>query len=638
MATGDVKNNLRKLLTELKRVHYPQYVDSDGSANGFDFKALANGQPQAFLPILHFVFLDYSYLLAQYLAERDYELYAKTDLRFVEVVYRILRNEFSFKPQLTKEQFLTTGFAEQKIILLCTILKLCQDKLKHLDGKDGRARESKMKLSYGTRRSLKSNSSAGHPRSSNQTEKTKEFGKTSTIPTRKSTKKPLFPQTSIIREVDVSDNTSKKNVTSEGGQNRIVASSSNPLVSISDVSYACQDENKENQPEENNNHCMTRMPRKECLSLRNTIEENISSAKCVQKKEQSFVAVDQEIDKSVNSPWSRLQKKCVRWEDEALNGQHHSVTCASTSRDHFTPAPGFEPHENWTKQALPAPSIMATVPQPSPDLMLTPISKAKHQLIPISEAKRIAPESCGSNVSLIDITGCDDIKESHVHIVRHSNTAKVTEGKGRISDVVESGKLHGYKNCQQEQSNDDFLKCQLMEIKVKLEKLLSLNNHMSSQIVLLETRVKLLEEQQNNFLSSNTGSHHKQPNHLLELPNCTTNEKDKGTLKLTENFEWESVETNAIKTSRTSSDESERSLTGSDEGSSDENCVKELHVKDPGETTNIVHTPKVTFVDPSTKTTVLNVHKRLKETREMLTKTNRSYATRFNQASLSEIV
>lgn len=42
--------------------------------------------------------------------------------------YKLLRNEFSYKPPLTSSQFLTSGFAERKIMMLCDIIHLCKKK------------------------------------------------------------------------------------------------------------------------------------------------------------------------------------------------------------------------------------------------------------------------------------------------------------------------------------------------------------------------------------------------------------------------------------------------------------------------------------------------------------------------------
>ena len=48
---------------------------------------------------MHFLFIDYSETIYKYLIEKNYELYSKNDLRFMECVYKILvqRKHFILK-------------------------------------------------------------------------------------------------------------------------------------------------------------------------------------------------------------------------------------------------------------------------------------------------------------------------------------------------------------------------------------------------------------------------------------------------------------------------------------------------------------------------------------------------------------
>lgn len=45
-----------------------------------------------------------------------------------EEVYKILRNEFNYRPSLNLTQFFNPGFAERKLILVCDLIKLCKRK------------------------------------------------------------------------------------------------------------------------------------------------------------------------------------------------------------------------------------------------------------------------------------------------------------------------------------------------------------------------------------------------------------------------------------------------------------------------------------------------------------------------------
>ncbi|CAM9297539.1 unnamed protein product [Ectocarpus fasciculatus] len=64
-------------------------------------------------------------LFATLLLDRDYAgLTSLTDFKFVATSLRMLRDEFNCRPQLTAEQFLTSGFAEVKMRLLADIVEL----------------------------------------------------------------------------------------------------------------------------------------------------------------------------------------------------------------------------------------------------------------------------------------------------------------------------------------------------------------------------------------------------------------------------------------------------------------------------------------------------------------------------------
>jgi len=129
------------------------------------------------LPLIHFCLLGYSKRVHDSLAAKGYDLFAKTDMRFLEVVYKLLREEFGYQPQvcqpvrdcqpiaaclprrgrrrgrardrdsvvrsrlhgkrlttacgrcawqLRMEQFFAEGFVERKVILVHDIMKLCQ--------------------------------------------------------------------------------------------------------------------------------------------------------------------------------------------------------------------------------------------------------------------------------------------------------------------------------------------------------------------------------------------------------------------------------------------------------------------------------------------------------------------------------
>ncbi|KAI0214723.1 Centrosomal protein of 44 kDa [Lamellibrachia satsuma] len=123
MSTGDLKNNLRKLQMELKLVRVEKDVDIEN---------LTKGQAAAFLPIYHYVFLDYSRPLAELISNINIDMYGKSDLKFLESMYKVLRELFSYKPPVTKEQFFSSSFIERKIIMCTEVLSMVRSKHKSM--------------------------------------------------------------------------------------------------------------------------------------------------------------------------------------------------------------------------------------------------------------------------------------------------------------------------------------------------------------------------------------------------------------------------------------------------------------------------------------------------------------------------
>ncbi|CAM9161256.1 unnamed protein product, partial [Lampetra planeri] len=115
MSTGDVQGCLRQLDALLRALKYPGHVDYGG---------LYKGDPSAFLPILSFTFTTFSPPFAEQLVAAGFELTGKTDLRFTDTVYKVLRDIFHYKPILSKQQFLQCGFSQRKISLVCDMINL----------------------------------------------------------------------------------------------------------------------------------------------------------------------------------------------------------------------------------------------------------------------------------------------------------------------------------------------------------------------------------------------------------------------------------------------------------------------------------------------------------------------------------
>eukprot|EP00347_Sterkiella_histriomuscorum_P001318 403372494 len=116
---GDIQNNLAKLKSELKSIKYPhQIIDED----------VQIGLPTVYLPIMHYALLVYSPVVGQFITEKGFELFAKNDFRFMESVYKLLLNQFNYKPSIQINQFFQNGFAERKIIFACEVIEIMKSK------------------------------------------------------------------------------------------------------------------------------------------------------------------------------------------------------------------------------------------------------------------------------------------------------------------------------------------------------------------------------------------------------------------------------------------------------------------------------------------------------------------------------
>ncbi|XP_023555881.1 centrosomal protein of 44 kDa isoform X1 [Octodon degus] len=137
MATGDLKRSLRKLEQVLRLLNYPKEVDYVG---------LIKGDTAATLPIISYSLTSYSPYVTEHLMECNVELIAKNDLRFTDTVYKLLRDQFDYKPILSKKQFMQHGFAEWKIEIACDVLNCVMKKHKELSGVDKTSLQLRKKI------------------------------------------------------------------------------------------------------------------------------------------------------------------------------------------------------------------------------------------------------------------------------------------------------------------------------------------------------------------------------------------------------------------------------------------------------------------------------------------------------------
>ncbi|XP_037686954.1 centrosomal protein of 44 kDa isoform X2 [Choloepus didactylus] len=113
------------------------------------YSSLIKGETAASLPIISYSLTSYSPYIAELLMESNVEIIAKNDLRFIDAVYKLLRDQFNYKPILTKMQFLQSGFAEWKIQIICDILNCVMKKHKELSSLEKASSQQRKKNSSG---------------------------------------------------------------------------------------------------------------------------------------------------------------------------------------------------------------------------------------------------------------------------------------------------------------------------------------------------------------------------------------------------------------------------------------------------------------------------------------------------------
>lgn len=117
--TGDIQKNIEKLRIELHQIKYPDKLDSN---------IFTKGNPEIYLPIIHYTLFNYSSFVAKYLLDKKCDMYAKNDLDFINSAFQSLIRFFNYKPTLSTKQFFTDGFAEGKVILCSNIINIVKAK------------------------------------------------------------------------------------------------------------------------------------------------------------------------------------------------------------------------------------------------------------------------------------------------------------------------------------------------------------------------------------------------------------------------------------------------------------------------------------------------------------------------------
>lgn len=113
--TGNLQKNIKSLESLLKKVKYKDKLE---------MSMVEAGDPRVFLPILNYIFLDFSPIIASLLNNNNYELFSKSDREFVKTSILALINLFNYRPALSADQFFKSGFAEGKTIFCCEVISI----------------------------------------------------------------------------------------------------------------------------------------------------------------------------------------------------------------------------------------------------------------------------------------------------------------------------------------------------------------------------------------------------------------------------------------------------------------------------------------------------------------------------------
>lgn len=658
MTTGDLKNNLRKFVSELKQVHFPQ--------SELDVKGIAQGVPKAFLPVVHHVFLDYSISLAQYFANKEYDLYGKTDLRFMEAVYKVLRDEFGYKPQITKEQFLTIGFAERKILSLCEILKLLRGKHDELNPK--------------TKGERKRGRSISHLTSKGTTEK-----ESSSVIKDVMARDDYFPGPLPVN-TDMKRFQSNKEATEAGLGlteplvTRVIPDDDHTIMNSEDATRCCsktagKKDSHQSSDSVPSNLVVKSVSDEHQFGVKFPVSRNLEiRSKFCQQPQLNWItghsqgkSVTSEDQFRESQPWQTKTAEALPLEvplscepnpSISIPATIHTIPYSERSGLSYPMDLDTTVNVRTRPQSIPSPVSMTTAPTPSPDLMLTPVIKGvHHSTVPILSCQR------ESDLQAYKVPVVEDNLPA-TKVVRHSNS----------SEAVSSVAVSAHPSSSAENVTQVVvLKQQVQELQEKFDAMTLLNNEMSARVVLLESRMKLLEEacEKKPCCSSNNHPPTSKESTLQKdivtvvsgfnlhggkdlATNALTNEEinyhtgnDKTGLKqnTTGRKLFKEIETSAgsgdnavLESSHdntpSTSDKSDNDHYDDDDKenkiNSEETPSKSKTVSSNEQDDVIVISPlpsasklSEVFADSTTKNTVVNVHKRLQETRELLARTNR---------------
>lgn len=101
-----VNNNAESLSRELRKFKNIKSVD---------FTGLLSGNSESYVNLYRHLFCENNVVFSRYIIDKGYDLSSLNDYRFMEAIYKMMRDLFNLKPPINQNQFFTHGFTQRKL-------------------------------------------------------------------------------------------------------------------------------------------------------------------------------------------------------------------------------------------------------------------------------------------------------------------------------------------------------------------------------------------------------------------------------------------------------------------------------------------------------------------------------------------
>ncbi|CEM23376.1 unnamed protein product [Vitrella brassicaformis CCMP3155] len=113
---GTLKQHMDTLKTHLRKINRESLTREQ-------WMQLQEGVPAVYLSLLHYVVFEWSPYVPAYLLDQGYAFRAAADRKFIDNIYKLLREEFRYEPDLPLSLFFNTGAPLKKLQLLCRTIQ-----------------------------------------------------------------------------------------------------------------------------------------------------------------------------------------------------------------------------------------------------------------------------------------------------------------------------------------------------------------------------------------------------------------------------------------------------------------------------------------------------------------------------------